>query len=230
MRGLWVVPTPIGNLEDITLRALARLREADVIWCEDTRQSQKLLQHYEIRKSLRSLHAFNEHERVGRLFDEAAAHHWAVALITDSGTPGISDPGYLAIQEALRRQVPIEVLPGPAAFVVALVGSGLPLHKFAFEGFFPRKGQQKYLQKLQTEERTLIWYESPHRLVKTLGLLKESLGPSRLSCIARELTKQHESYHRGTLETLHAYFLANPPRGECVLLVAGPQYALSPPQ
>jgi 16S rRNA (cytidine1402-2'-O)-methyltransferase len=230
MRGLWVVPTPIGNLEDITLRALARLREADVIWCEDTRQSQKLLQHYEIRKPLRPLHVFNEHERVGRLFDEAAAHHWAVALITDSGTPGISDPGYLAIQEALRRQVPIEVLPGPAAFVVALVGSGLPLHKFAFEGFFPRKGQQKYLQKLQTEERTLIWYESPHRLVKTLGLLKESLGPNRLSCIARELTKQHESYHRGTLETLHAYFLANPPRGECVLLVAGPQYALSPPQ
>lgn len=230
MRGLWVIPTPIGNLQDISLRALALLKAADVIWCEDTRQSQKLLRYHGIQKPLRSLHAFNEHKQVGRLFDEATANQWAVALITDSGMPGISDPGYLAIQEALRRQVPIEVLPGPSAFVVALVGSGLPAHRFAFEGFFPRKGYHAYLQKLQTEERTLIWYESPHRLTKTLGLLKEYLGPQRLACVARELTKKHETYHRGTLGTLHEYFLAHPPRGECVLLVAGPHYTLPQPQ
>ncbi len=230
MRGLWVVPTPIGNLEDITIRALSLLRAADVIWCEDTRQTQKLLRHYDIHKPLRSFHVFNEQGRVERLFDEAMAHQWAVALVTDSGMPGISDPGYLAIREAQRRNIPFQVLPGPSAFVVALVGSGLPIHRFAFEGFFPRKGQQTYLQKLQSEERTLLWYESPHRLVKTLSLLKLHLGPRRLACVARELTKLHETYHRGTLEALYEYFLAHPPRGECVIVVAGPQYTLSPSQ
>jgi len=226
MRGLWVIPTPIGNLEDITLRALALLRDADVIWCEDTRQSQKLLRHYGIQKPLRSLHAHNEHGRVERLFDEATARQWTAALITDSGMPGISDPGYLAIQQALKRHIPVQVLPGPSAFVVALVGSGLPAHRFTFEGFFPRKGQNTYLQKLQSEERTLIWYEAPHRLVKTLELLQSYFGPNRPACVARELTKQHETYHRGTLGSLYEHFLAHRPRGECVIVVAGHSYTL----
>ena len=226
MRGLWVIPTPIGHLEDITLRAIAFLREVDVIWCEDTRVSHKLLRHYGIQKPLRSLHAYNEHERVGRLFDEAMERNWQAALISDSGMPGISDPGYLAIQEAIKRHIPVQVLPGPSAFVIALVGSGLPAHRFVFEGFFPRKGQHTYLQKLQSEERTLIWYEAPHRLVKTLDLLKSYLGPNRLACVARELTKKHETYHRGTLGSLHEYFLAHSPKGECILLVAGPPYTL----
>jgi 16S rRNA (cytidine1402-2'-O)-methyltransferase len=227
MQGLWVIPTPIGNLEDLTLRALRLLKRVDAIWCEDTHQSRKLLAHYEIEKPLRSLHAYNEHERVRRLFDEAAQKGWGVALITDGGMPGISDPGYLAIQEAYRRDIPVEVLPGPSAFLVALVGSGLPAHRFAFEGFFPRRGLQRYIQSVAEDPRTLIWYESPHRLVKTLGTLCENIGPYRWGCVARELTKIHETYHRGTLGELYAHFLAHPPRGECVLLVAGPEY--SPP-
>ncbi len=221
MRGLWVIPTPLGHLEDITVRALHCLRAADVLWCEDMRHSQKLLSHYQIRKPLRALHAYNEHAILGRLFEEATQKHWQVGLITDGGTPGICDPGYLAVRFAYERGIPVEVLPGPAAFVVALIASNLPAHRFAFEGFFPRKGQIAYLSGLLSEPRTLIWYESPQRLVKTLALLRTHLGPERRACVARELTKVHEEVRRGTLEELYAYYSAHPPKGECVLLVAG---------
>ncbi|RMF54111.1 MAG: 16S rRNA (cytidine(1402)-2'-O)-methyltransferase, partial [Bacteroidetes bacterium] len=217
MLGLWVIPTPIGNLADLTLRALEVLRSVDVLWCEDTRQARKLLHHYELgARPLRALHAHNEHRVLESLFAEATAARWRVGLLTDSGMPGISDPGYLPIQEAYRRGVPVYVLPGPTAFVTALIASGLPAHRFAFEGFFPRKGQRTYLQRLQTEDRTLIWYEAPTRLVRTLALLQEIWGPERVGCVARELTKLHEEVRRGTLAELYAHYAAHPPRGEVV--------------
>jgi 16S rRNA (cytidine1402-2'-O)-methyltransferase len=172
------------------------------------------------------LHAGNEHRVVEGLFAEAQAHQWKVGLVTDSGMPGLSDPGYLPIREAYRRGVPVHVLPGPSAFLTALIASGLPAHRFAFEGFFPRKGQKSYLESLAAEERTLIWYESPHRLVRTLRLLVESWGEVRVGCVARELTKIHEEVRRGTLAELYAHYAAHPPRGEVVLLVAGPSYRL----
>lgn len=229
MLGLWVIPTPIGHLADLTLRALEVLRSVDVLWCEDTRQARKLLHHYELpARPLRALHAHNEHRVLERLFAEATAARWRVGLLTDSGMPGISDPGYLPIQEAYRRGVPVYVLPGPTAFVTALIASGLPAHRFAFEGFFPRKGQRTYLQRLQNEDRTLIWYEAPTRLVQTLALLQEVWGPQRVGCVARELTKLHEEVRRGTLAELYAHYAAHPPRGEVVLLVAGPTYHLPP--
>lgn len=221
MRGLWVIPTPIGHLEDLTLRALKYLQAADVLWCEDTRHSQKLLSRYQIRKPLRALHAHNEHGVLAGLFEEASAKGWQVGLITDGGMPGICDPGYLAVRMAYERGIPVEVLPGPTAFVVALVASNLPAHRFAFEGFFPRKGQVAYLASLINEPRTLIWYESPQRLLKTLDLLRRHFGAERRACVARELTKLHEEVRRGTLAELHAYYLAHPPKGECILLVAG---------
>lgn len=229
MLGLWVIPTPIGNLADLTLRALEVLEKVDVLWCEDTRQARKLLHHYRLpARPLRALHAHNEHRVLEKLFAEAAAARWQVGLLTDSGMPGISDPGYLPIQEAYRRGVPVYVLPGPTAFVTALIASGLPAHRFAFEGFFPRKGQRTYLQRLEAEDRTLIWYEAPTRLVRTLALLQETWGPDRVGCVARELTKRHEEVRRGTLAELYAHYAAHPPRGEVVLLVAGPTYRLPP--
>ncbi|MCX7607536.1 MAG: 16S rRNA (cytidine(1402)-2'-O)-methyltransferase [Bacteroidia bacterium] len=228
MQGLWVIPTPIGNLADITLRALETLREVDVLWCEDTRQSRKLLHHYRVpAKELRSLHAANEHRVVHRLFAEAQRHNWKVGLMTDAGTPGVSDPGYLPVQVAIQRNIPVYVLPGPTAFLVALIASGLPSNCFVFEGFFPRKSQNRYVESLLEEERTYIWYESPRRLVSTLALLKERLGDYRMACVARELTKVHEEVRRGTLAELYAHYTAHPPRGEVVLLLAGASYAVS---
>lgn len=225
MQGLWVIPTPIGHLGDLTYRACEVLSAMDVLWCEDTRQSRKLLQHYGIApKPLRVLHVANEHRVLPCLYEEALQHRWRVGLLTDGGMPGISDPGYLPIVEARRRGIPVHVLPGPTAFVVALVASGLPAHRFAFEGFFPRRGQTAYLAALATEPRTLIWYESPHRLVRTLGLLREAWGDERWACVARELTKIHEEVRCGTLAQLYAHYSASPPRGEVVLLVASADY------
>ncbi|MCS6895826.1 MAG: 16S rRNA (cytidine(1402)-2'-O)-methyltransferase [Bacteroidia bacterium] len=226
MKGLWVIPTPIGNLEDITLRALEALKGMDALWCEDTRNARKLLSHYSISgKPLRALHVGNEHKAIQRLFAEATAKGWKVGLLTDGGMPGISDPGFLPIREAHRRFIPVHVLPGPSAFLTALIASGLPMERFVFEGFFPRKAQKSYLQPLCSEERTLIWYESPHRLVKTLGLLREVFGDQRWACVARELTKVYEEVRRGTLAQLHDYYAAHTPRGEVVLVVAGATYS-----
>lgn len=225
MQGLWVIPTPLGNLRDITLRSIETLKMLDVLWCEDTRQSRKLLSHFSIKgKPLRTLHAHNEHRILDKLFAEATAQNWKVGLLTDGGMPGISDPGFLPIREAHLRKVPVYVLPGPSAFLTALVASGLPMDKFIFEGFFPRKGQLSYLSGFLSEERTVLWYESPHRLVKTLELLARCLGGERWAAVARELTKLHEEVRRGTLAELYAHYSAHPPRGEAVIVVAGASY------
>lgn len=202
----------------------------DVLWCEDTRHSLKLLRHYAIeRKPLRALHLANEHQALEGLFSEAISKNWKVGLLTDSGMPGISDPGFLPIREAHRRQIPVYVLPGPSAFLTALIASGLPADRFIFEGFFPRKGRERYLQAFLTEERTVIWYESPHRLVKTLEILRDELGTERWAAVARELTKVHEEVRRGTLAALHAHYAAHAPRGEVVLVVAGATYTETAP-
>lgn len=225
MQGLWVIPTPIGNLSDITLRSIETLRQMDVLWCEDTRRSLQLLRHYAIeRKPLRALHLHNEHAVLEGLFSEAIARNWKVGLLTDSGMPGISDPGFLPVREAYRRRIPIYVLPGPSAFLTALIASGLPAERFMFEGFFPRKGRERYIQPFLQEERTVIWYESPRRLPDTLGFLAGKLGSHRWGAVARELTKIHEEVRRGTLAQLHAHYVAHAPRGEVVLLVAGASY------
>jgi len=230
VQGLWVIPTPIGNLQDLTLRSLQTLQAMDALWCEDTRHSLKLLRHYEIEpKPLRSLHLGNEHRVLEGLFSEAIAKNWKVGLLTDSGMPGISDPGFLPVREAYRRGVPVYVLPGPSAFLTALIASGLPAERFIFEGFFPRKGRTRYLQAFLSEERTIIWYESPHRLVGTLELLRDTLGAGRWAAVARELTKVHEEVRRGTLAELHAHYAEHAPRGEVVIVVAGATYTESAP-
>jgi 16S rRNA (cytidine1402-2'-O)-methyltransferase len=219
---LYLVPTPIGNLEDITLRALRILGEADLIACEDTRTSATLLSHYDIETPTTPYHQHNEHEKTRRLVKRLRAGH-TLALITDAGTPGISDPGFLLARAAHEAEVPVEALPGPTAFVPALVASALPAHRFAFEGFLPKKkGRRTRLQRLADEERTLIFYESPHRLVRTLGDLSGTLGPDRDAAVARELTKRHEELRRGTLGELESYFSGKDKvRGELVVLVAG---------
>lgn len=228
MAQVTLVPTPIGNLADITLRALEVLRSASRIAAEDTRHTRKLLAHYEISTPLTALHQHNEHARVQGLIQEVAAQNLHLAVVSDAGTPGISDPGYLVVQEALKQDVPVQVLPGAVAFVPALVASGLPCNRFVFEGFLPpKKGRQTRIQALAEDSRTVILYEGPHRIVKTLGQLAEWCGPQRQAVAARELTKLHETYVRGTLQELIAYFTANAPKGEFVLLVAGKDAAAS---
>ncbi|SHK59460.1 16S rRNA (cytidine(1402)-2'-O)-methyltransferase [Rhodothermus profundi] len=226
---LYLVPTPIGNLEDLTLRALRILREVDLIACEDTRTSAKLLRHYGITTPTTSYHAHNEARKAAQLVArmEAGAR---VALITDAGTPGISDPGFRLVRACLQRRIPVIALPGPTAFVPALAASGLPTDRFVFEGFLPtKKGRQKRLAELATEPRTMVLYEAPHRLVRTLGDLAQALGDERPAVVARELTKTFEAFARGTLRTLHAYYAAQPRvRGEIVLIVAGTTYRPDP--
>ena len=219
---LYLVPTPIGNLEDITLRALRVLREVDLIACEDTRTSGVLLSHYDIATPRTAYHAHNEARKtphlVGRMQDGER-----IALVTDAGTPGISDPGFLLARACLDAGIEVEALPGPTAFVPALVASGLPAHRFAFEGFLPaKKGRATRLRELADEPRTMIFYESPHRLVKTLTQLAEAFGPHRRASVARELTKLHAEQVGGTLDEVRAAFADRPRvRGECVILVAG---------
>jgi 16S rRNA (cytidine1402-2'-O)-methyltransferase len=222
MPQLTLVPTPIGHLEDITLRALRTLREADLIAAEDTRTSGVLLKHHGIETPQTSLHQHNEHKKVPALLDQIVAEDLHLAVISDAGTPGISDPGFLLVREAIARGIPLETLPGAVALIPALVSSGLPCDRFVFEGFLPlKKGRQTRLSELATEPRTVVLYESPHRLDKTLSQLAEHFGPERSACVSRELTKMHEIHVRGTLQELIAHFAAQPAKGEIVICVGG---------
>lgn len=218
---LYIVPTPIGNLGDITLRALETLKAVDLILAEDTRTSGKLLKHYAIVRPLQSFHNFNEHKVVGGLIQRLKSGE-TMALISDAGTPGISDPGFLIVRAALRESVEIECLPGPTAFVPALIKSGLPTDRFVFEGFLPhKKGRQTLLKKLADEERTMIFYESPHRLVKTLEQFKVYFGAARFASVSRELTKIYEETVNGSLDEILSHFNKKDVKGEVVIIVAG---------
>lgn len=218
---LYLVPTPIGNLEDITIRAINLLKAVDVILAEDTRTSGKLLKRYEITRPLQSYHIFNEHKAVSQLV-ERLNNGEKMALITDAGTPSISDPGFLLVRECLKAGIKIECLPGATAFVPALVKSGLPSDKFIFEGFLPhKKGRKTRLEVLSKEERTIILYESPHRLIKALEQMMEHFGEDRQASVSRELTKLHEETVNGTLRELKEYFEKGTVKGEIVIVVDG---------
>ena len=218
---LYVVPTPIGNMEDITLRALRVLREADLVLAEDTRTSGVLLRHYDIHKPLRAYHKFNEHAALRSLVQEIQRLS-SVALLSDAGTPGISDPGFLLVRECVREGIEVQTLPGATALIPALVSSALPCDRFCFEGFLPvKKGRQSRLQQLAHEDRTMILYESPHRLVRTLHQLAEVLGGERQACVCRELSKLHEECLRGTLAELVAHYEDHEPKGEIVIVISG---------
>lgn len=218
---LYLVPTPIGNLKDITLRALEVLKEVDLILAEDTRNTSHLVQHYGIQKPLSPYHQHNEHKVLQHLVDQLLAGK-KMALVTDAGTPGISDPAFLLVRECIRQGVKVESLPGATAFVPALVNSGLPTDRFVFEGFLPpKKGRQTLLKKLAEEERTMILYESPMRLVKTLEELAGYFGEDRPASVSRELTKMFEETARGTLKSLFDHFSTKPVKGEIVLVIAG---------
>ena len=222
MAALFLVPTPLGNLEDITLRALRVLREADLIACEDTRRTRKLLDHYGVSKPLVSFHEHNEAERAAELARRVAAGE-NVALVTDAGAPGISDPGYRAVRAALDAGLPVVPLPGPTAVETALIGSGLPVNAYRFCGFVPTRGAQrrKALEKLRQEEATLVFFEAPHRILAFLADAVETLG-DRPAVVARELTKLHEEFLRGTLSSIHAELEGRPAvKGEITVLVAG---------
>lgn len=218
---LFLVPTPIGNLEDITLRALRILKEVDCILAEDTRNAGFLLKHYQIQKSLESYHNFNEHQNLERLIKRMQKGE-VFALVSDAGTPAISDPGFLLVRAALEHNLQVECLPGATAFVPALVKSGLPTEKFVFEGFLPhKKGRKTRLELLSQEYRTIIFYESPYRLLKTLEQLIAYFGENRLCSVSRELTKLYEETFNGTLAEAFSYFHKKGVKGEIVLLVAG---------
>lgn len=218
---LYIVPTPVGNMEDMTFRAVRILKEVDLVLAEDTRTSGILLKHYDIRNQLMSHHKFNEHGTssgiVGRLL---AGEN--VALISDAGTPGISDPGFFLVREAVRAGVEVQCLPGATAFVPALVSSGLPCDRFAFEGFLPqKKGRQTKIASLREEQRTMIFYESPYRLLKTLEQFAEAFGPERQVSVCREISKVHEESVRGSLAEVIAHFKEKEPKGEIVIVMAG---------
>ena len=218
---LYIVPTPIGNLQDITLRALEVLRTVDLILAEDTRTSSKLLNHYLIRNPLSPYHQHNEHKVLQHLVDQLVAGK-NMAVITDAGTPGISDPAFLLVRECIKNGVKVESLPGATAFVPALVNSGIPSTRFCFEGFLPlKKGRQTLLKQLATEERTMIFYESPVRLVKTLLDFIEYFGAARQCCVSRELTKMFEENARGTLQEVCDHFKQKDVKGEIVITVEG---------
>lgn len=218
---LYLVPTPVGNLEDITLRALRVLKEADLILAEDTRTSGLLLKHFDIHRPMLSYHKFNEHQTVERIVERLLAGE-TVAVISDAGTPGISDPGFLVAREAARAGVQVSCLPGATAFVPALVSSGFPCDKFCFEGFLPqKKGRQTRLMQLAEETRTMVFYESPHRVVKALQQFQEVFGAERPVAVCREISKIHEEIVRGTIADALAHFTAHEPRGEFVIIVGG---------
>ncbi len=218
---LYLVPSPVGNLGDITYRAVEVLKNADAILCEDTRTSGVLLRHYGIQKPLTPYHQHNEH-KILQLLVSRLQEGQTLALLTDAGTPGISDPGFLLVRECIRHEIPVECLPGATAFVPALVQSGIPSNRFVFEGFLPlKKGRQTMLGKIAKEERTIILYESPHRLVKTLRELAEVCGASRPAAVCRELTKMFEETRKASLSELAAWYETHPPKGEIVIVVAG---------
>lgn len=220
MPKLYIVPTPVGNLEDITLRALRVLKEVDLVLAEDTRTSSVLLKKFDITTHMESHHKFNEHKTVEAVRDRILAG-LDVALISDAGTPGISDPGFLLVRTCVEAGITVETLPGATAFVPALVSSGFPCNRFVFEGFLPvKKGRQTRLKEMALEHGTMIIYESPFRLAKTLGQLAEYLGADRRAAVAREISKVHETVHRGTLAGLHDYFTKNEPKGEIVIVVS----------
>ncbi len=220
---LYLVPTPIGNLKDITLRAIEVLKSVDLILCEDTRTSSKLLKHYEIEKPLSPYHQHNEHKIVDHIADQLSAGK-TMALITDAGTPGISDPAFLLVRTCIQRAIKIVSLPGAVAFIPALVNSGIPTNRFVFEGFLPpKKGRQTLLKKLAEEERTMVFYESPMRLVKTLEEFSIYFGVDRPCSVSRELTKMFEENKQGTLQELATYFKLKTVKGELVIVVGGKQ-------
>lgn len=218
---LYLVPTPIGNLKDITLRAIEILKSVDVILAEDTRTSGILLKHLDISKSLQSYHIFNEHKAAEKLVERMKRGE-IFALVSDAGTPAISDPGFLLVREVIASGLEVQCLPGSTAFVPALVNSGLPNDRFVFEGFLPhKKGRKTRIESLQEETRTIVFYESTHRLMKTLEQLSDTFGPNRQACVSRELTKVHEENIRGTLSELIEYYQTHSQKGEIVLVVAG---------
>ena len=218
---LYIVPTPVGNMEDMTLRAIRILKEVDLVLAEDTRTSGILLKHFDIKNQLMSHHKFNEHGTSAGVVQRLQAGQ-NVALISDAGTPGISDPGFFLVREAVRAGVEVQTLPGATAFVPALVSSGLPCDRFAFEGFLPqKKGRQTKLESLRDEQRTMIFYESPYRLVKTLQQFAEVFGQERPVSVCREISKVHEESVRGSLQEVIAHFTEHAPKGEIVIVLAG---------
>ena len=221
MAKLYVVPTPVGNLEDMTFRAIKVLKEADLILAEDTRTSGILLKHFEIKNAMQSHHKFNEHKMVESVVNRIKGGE-TVALISDAGTPGISDPGFLVVRECIKNDIEVQCLPGATAFVPAVVSSGLPNERFCFEGFLPqKKGRMTRLKSLQSETRTMIFYESPHRLLKTLTQFGEYFGIERKASVSREISKLYEETVRGTLAELIEHFTNVDPRGEIVIVLAG---------
>lgn len=218
---IYLIPTPIGNLEDMTFRGIRLLKEVDFILAEDTRTSQKLLKHYAIETPMQSFHMHNEHKKVSQIVAEVLRGK-TIALISDAGTPGISDPGYLLVHEALKEGIEVQCLPGATALIPALVQSGLAADRFIFEGFLPpKKGRQGRLEKMAEEPRTLVFYESPHKLIKTLGQMIPHFGSERKLAVVREISKKFESNFRGSLENALAFFEQNPPKGEFVVVVEG---------
>ena len=221
MAKIYIVPTPIGNLDDITLRAINILKDVDLILCEDTRRSKKLLIHYEIETPLRSHHKFNEHKEVDIIIEKIKSGT-KVALISDAGTPGISDPGYLIVRTCIQNNIEIDCLPGPTAFVPALINSGIPSDKFIFEGFLPvKKGRKTRLEILSKEERTMVFYESPHKILKTLNDFLIHFGSNRKVSISRELTKIYEETIRGTIYSVLESLTKKSIKGEIVVIVEG---------
>jgi 16S rRNA (cytidine1402-2'-O)-methyltransferase len=221
MGKLYIVPTPIGNLEDITLRAIKVLKVVDLILAEDTRKSKTLLKHLDIDKQIFSHHKFNEHKTTDGIINRLKSNE-NIALISDAGTPAISDPGYFLVRACVAENIDIECLPGATAFVPAIVNSGIPCDKFCFEGFLPqKKGRQKRLTQLAEEDRTMIFYESPHRLLKTLNQFKEFFGENRDVCVCRELTKIHEESIRGKVDEVISYYTEKTIKGEIVIVVSG---------
>jgi 16S rRNA (cytidine1402-2'-O)-methyltransferase len=222
MGELIVVPTPIGNLEDITLRAIRLLKEADLIYSEDTRVTKRLLNHLEIAgKQIVAFHAHNEHKQLERCV-QTVKENTLTVLVSDAGTPAISDPGFLLVRACVEENLPVSCLPGPTAFVPALVGSGFPCDRFIYEGFLPhKKGRQTKWLSIKDEERTVVFYESPHRILKALEECVELLGPEREVCVAREISKLFEEFKRGTAAEVLAYYKAKPPKGEIVLMIKG---------
>jgi 16S rRNA (cytidine1402-2'-O)-methyltransferase len=221
MGQLYIVPTPIGNLEDITLRAIRILKEADLLLAEDTRKTMILLKHYGIDIKMISHHQFNEHKTIRTIVDKMR-NGLNIALVSDAGTPAISDPGYLLVRECLKEGLRVECLPGPTAFIPALVNSGIPADRFLFEGFLPhKKGRQTRLKELAEEKTTLIFYESPYRLLKTLQQFSEYFGEERQACVSRELTKIHEENQRGKMKELVDFYQKRTVKGEIVIIVEG---------
>ena len=221
MGKLILIPTPIGNLGDITLRAIECIKSVDILLVEDTRKTGKLLNHLDIEKKMWAHHAHNEHQTTDSIIEKIKSGE-TIGLVSDAGTPGISDPGFLIVRACVNEGLTIECLPGPTAFVPALVGSGMPCDKFFFEGFLPhKKGRQTRLKFLATLPCTIVFYESPHRLVKTLLQIKEFIGGDKEAVVVREITKIHQTFQRGTVAELSVYFENNPPKGEIVIIVEG---------